>query len=127
MRIDPKSANPIFRQIADRLRNQIRRSVYRPGEMLPSLRALALEIQVNPNTVQRAYELLEREGVVESRRGVGIFVCALDSELSRRVEIETLGRFEKVIQRCLKSNMPPERIRAVFEQALHRHLQENDV
>ena len=73
MLIDPKSHVPIFEQIAGHLRKQIAEGIYKPSEALPSLRALAIEITVNPNTVQRAYGLLEREGLVESRRGLGVF------------------------------------------------------
>jgi GntR family transcriptional regulator len=76
MLIDPKSSTPIFRQIADQLRRAIDSGVYKPGEQLPSLRAMAVDIKVNPNTVQRAYDALEREGVVETRRGIGIFVVS---------------------------------------------------
>ena len=65
---------PIYRQIVEQVRDSIDAGVHRPGEALPSLRALAVEIRVNPNTVQRAYEELEREGLVESRRGRGVFV-----------------------------------------------------
>ncbi len=72
MLIDPKSSIPIFRQIADQLRQSIDAGVFKAGEMLPSLRTMAVDIKVNPNTVQRAYEALEREGVVETRRGIGI-------------------------------------------------------
>ncbi len=81
MRVDPGSHQPIFVQIADGVRGAVARGVYRPGEALPSVRALALDLGVNPNTVQRAYEELEREGLVESRRGMGMFVSAkgLDS------------------------------------------------
>ena len=74
MHIDPKSSVPIYRQIVSGVQTAIESGVYKPGECLPSLRAMALDIGVNPNTVQRAYDALEREGTLESRRGVGVFV-----------------------------------------------------
>ncbi len=81
MIIDPKSHVPIYRQIVEQVRSAIDAGVYRPGEALPSLRALAVEIRVNPNTVQRAYEELDRQGVIESRRGLGVFgVLAEESQ-----------------------------------------------
>ena len=62
MNIDPTSAVPIYQQIADDIRQAIAAGVYKPGEMIPSIRATSLKTTVNPNTVQRTYELLEREG-----------------------------------------------------------------
>ena len=75
MQIDPGSHVPIYLQIADGIRAAVAAGVYRPGEVLPSLRAMATEIHVNPNTVQRAYDELEREGLVYSQRGRGLFVA----------------------------------------------------
>ena len=74
MGVDANSHVPIFMQVAGHIRQAVSARVYRVGEALPSLRQLATELGVNPNTVQRAYELLEREGLVVSRRGVGLFV-----------------------------------------------------
>ena len=75
MKIDPRSHVPIYLQIAEEVRAAVAAGLFRPGEALPSLRALALEIQVNPNTVQRAYDGLEREGLIYSQRGRGLFVA----------------------------------------------------
>ena len=75
MRIEPDSPVPIFQQIADGLRAAVAAGVYRPGDLIPSVRQQALALVVNPNTVQRAYEQLEREGLVESRKGTGMVVC----------------------------------------------------
>jgi len=75
MRIDPAGHVPIYLQIADGIRAAVAAGVYRPGELLPSLRAMATEVHVNPNTVQRAYDELEREGLVYSQRGRGLFVA----------------------------------------------------
>ena len=74
MSIDPSSATPVFQQIVDYLQRLIASGVYRPGELIPSVRALALELRVNPNTVQRAYQALERDAVVTARKGVGMVV-----------------------------------------------------
>ena len=126
MLIDPKSNVPIFRQIADQLRDRIHAGIYKPGEMLPSLRSLALDIRVNPNTVQRAYETLEREGAVYSKRGVGIFVS--DSQSLSKLEPDerrTFDRLAKTIGQATKSGLTPDRIRSLFEDALRGHLVEH--
>jgi len=122
MLIDPKSTIPIFRQIADQLRQSIESSVYRPGEMLPSLRALAIEIKVNPNTVQRAYDALEREGVVETRRGVGIFVVVSDRRKLTAAQARLNTQLLSVIQQGVKAGLTPDAVRFAFENAMRLFL-----
>ena len=75
MRIEASSQVPVFKQIADYLRGGIAAGVYRTDEALPSKRALAMKLGVNPLTVQHAYAELEKEGVVYPRKGVGMFVA----------------------------------------------------
>jgi GntR family transcriptional regulator len=75
MKIDADSPVPIFQQIVDRLTAAVAAGVYKTGELVPSVRQMALTLLVNPNTVQRAYEHLEREGVLISRRGSGMAVA----------------------------------------------------
>src|SRR5215212_5519737 len=83
MRIDPLNPIPIFRQIADGLRGEVAAGVYRPGDLIPSVRAQALALVVNPNTVQRAYEELEREGLIVSKKGTGMIVAANSKAAAR--------------------------------------------
>lgn len=118
MIIDQKSNVPIFRQIADQLRNAIDAGVYRPGEVMPSLRALAIDIKVNANTVQRAYDALEREGVVETRRGVGIFVAQLANGKRNAVERKLISEFGATIRRSIEQGMTPDAVRQVFEESM---------
>ena len=75
MQIEPTSATPIFQQIADGIRAAVASGIYRPGDLIPSVRAQALALLVNPNTVQRAYEQLERDGLITSKKGVGMIVA----------------------------------------------------
>lgn len=75
-RIFPSSGVPIYRQLMDQFRAQVAGGTVRPGEMLPSVRQVAEELQVNPMTVSKAYSLLEREGLVELVRGQGMRVKA---------------------------------------------------
>ncbi|HYD02540.1 MAG TPA: GntR family transcriptional regulator [Phycisphaerales bacterium] len=74
MRVDPSSPNPVFLQIAQMIRSGIARGLYRPGDLIPSIRETALRFLVNPNTVKRAYEELERDGLVVARKGIGMEV-----------------------------------------------------
>jgi len=72
--LDPDSAVPIFRQIVNGVRAAIARGAIASGELLPSVRSLAEELGVNPNTVQKAFSELEREGLVAGERGRGMLV-----------------------------------------------------
>lgn len=123
MIIDPKSHVPIYKQIAAQILDAIDARVYRADEMLPSLRVLAADIRVNPNTVQRAYDELERAGIVYSKRGVGLFVAGGQIASAR-------GAAEKQVAKLLRSairagrtaDLPPDRIRMLFENALSQSL-----
>ncbi len=75
MEIDLNSSIPIFRQIVDGICSAIAAGVYKPGELIPSVRQQAVALLVNPNTVQRAYEHLERDGILVTRRGSGMEVA----------------------------------------------------
>jgi GntR family transcriptional regulator len=74
--IDPKSALPIHRQIAEQIRRGVAAGLLLPGDQLPSVRELAARLLVNPNTVAKVYRDLERDGLLETRRGQGTFVAA---------------------------------------------------
>jgi GntR family transcriptional regulator len=81
-RISTSSPDPIYRQVAAQVKAALARGDLRPGDPLPSVRALAQRLVVNPNTVARAYQELQREGLAASRRGVGTFLTEPGTELS---------------------------------------------
>ena len=70
------SSAPLYWQIVDQVCKAVAAGSLRPGDPLPSVRALAEQLVINPNTVARAYADLQREGMVESQRGRGLFVAA---------------------------------------------------
>ena len=72
--VDPGSGFPVYRQIMDQVRRMIVAGRLTPGEKLPSIRDLAATLQINPLTVGKAYTELERSGIVEMRRGLGMYV-----------------------------------------------------
>ena len=81
---------PVFQQVADLIRHAISSGVFTPGDAIPSVRAQSLKLKINPNTIQRAYEELEREGIIESRRGVGMFVSAAGEAPARASATESV-------------------------------------
>jgi GntR family transcriptional regulator len=78
--IDPRDRTPIYAQLERGLRAAIAAGRLRPGDQLPTVRQLAVDLRVNANTVARVYADLERAGVLETRRGVGSFVSAGPAE-----------------------------------------------
>ena len=78
--IDPRDATPIYAQLERGLRAAIAAGRLRPGDQLPTVRQLAVELKVNANTVARVYTDLERAGILETRRGVGSFVSATPAQ-----------------------------------------------
>jgi GntR family transcriptional regulator len=87
--IHPEDARPIYVQIVDEVRRARVLGTVMPDEPLPSVRQLASELRVNPNTVQQAYRELEREGAVYVRRGQGTFIADAPVDGSER---RTLAR-----------------------------------
>jgi GntR family transcriptional regulator len=93
-KLNPKSGVPVYRQIQDQVRYGIASGLLNPGEQLPTVRALAVELSVNPNTVIKAYSELEREGTLTTEQGSGTFVAAEPpatlSEEKRQAKLESL-------------------------------------
>ena len=99
--LDYRDVRPIYSQIADGFRNQITAGILRPEEKLPSVRELAAELSINPNTIQRAYRLLEAEGWIATIPGKGCFVCGLPAYTDEQ-RLELLTAFDKSVAALLR-------------------------
>src|SRR2546422_8245821 len=97
--IDPRDRTPIYAQLERGLRAAIATSRLHPGDQLPTVRQLAVELRVNANTVARVYGELERDGVLETRRGVGSFVSATPGQA--RPPAEHTRRLRAFVTRVL--------------------------
>ena len=84
--LDYRDKRPIYEQIVDRIQTLILSGALEPDEKLPSVRALAVDLSINPNTIQRAYSELEREGFIYSVKGRGNFVRMDEKMLARQQE-----------------------------------------
>ncbi|KAA0811423.1 GntR family transcriptional regulator [Bacillus sp. AY2-1] len=87
---------PIYVQVMEYIKKEIVTGRLAPGEKIPAVRELAGELQVNPNTIQRTFQELEREGIAESRRGTGRFVTMNEekiTELRKEMSKELLDNF----------------------------------
>ena len=94
--VDSESALPVYAQLRDQIIQAIGRGTLRPSVQLPTVREIAVHLQINPNTVNRAYIELEREGVLVTARGRGTFVATgarrIDPEVRRARLRETARR-----------------------------------
>lgn len=119
--IDLTRAEPAWQQIADGVLGRLAAGVVGVGERLPSVRGLAQEVRVNPNTVARAYRELESLGAVEGRQGRGVFVTPGGPELARHRRGRALAvGIRDVVARALGAGLTDEEIRAAVESALAR-------
>ena len=95
-----RDARPIYEQVCDGLRRLIVSGVIADGDKLPSVRALATQLAINPNTIQRAYNELETSGYCCSVPGKGCFVCGCPAE-DPQEELKCLNTLEETVQKLL--------------------------
>lgn len=93
--VDLRSRKPIFEQIVDSVRDLVVRGLLKPDEHLPSVRVLAAELAINPNTIQKAYGELERQGVIYSLAGRGNFVASDISSVKDAHRAELMNALKK--------------------------------
>jgi GntR family transcriptional regulator len=96
--VDLKSGVPIYRQIIDQVKSAIATGTLGPGDRLPTVRQLAVDLSVNPNTVSRAYNELELTGLVETHMGSGTFI---GNQRVERDEVERRRILEQICQEFL--------------------------
>lgn len=75
-KVDPRSSTPIYLQLVQGVKEAMARGVLHPGDRLPTVREVARQLALNPNTIAKAYQLLEQEGLIETRRSRGSYVAA---------------------------------------------------
>ena len=112
--LDYRDARPIYAQIADGFRDQIRSGVLKDGERLPSVRELAMELTINPNTIQRAYRELEVQGWIASVPGKGSFVCGSPTAPTAE-QRQLLEQFDKTAAALLRLGLTRETLIARLE------------
>lgn len=107
--IDYSDKRPIYEQIVERFQALIISGVMEDGEKLPSVRSLAVELSINPNTIQRAYAELERDGFIYTVKGRGNFVRKDEELLNKQRERLLLG-LEKQTRVCLRQGVRAEEL-----------------
>ncbi|WNB91387.1 GntR family transcriptional regulator [Bacillus sp. NEB1478] len=90
LNLDPRSNTPIWEQVVHQIKELILKEVLLPEDKLPSVRELSASVLINPNTVSKAYQELERQGIIETLRGKGTFVSSNITPKADEQKIETL-------------------------------------
>lgn len=99
--LDTRSRKPIYEQLVDKLKELIINEVLQPDEQLPSVRTLAQQLTINPNTIQKAYRELENQGFIYSQKGKGSFVHS-SNQFKDETKIKTVKEeLEKLIVEAL--------------------------
>lgn len=125
LNIDPRSSTPVYQQIVDAIKNAAARGIYNPGDKIPTVRELASELTINPNTIAKAYQKLEQEGVIVTMRSRGTFIA----ERKAPPENETLKKLLKPSLDRLRVDafhlgIEPEELKVLFMEALEEWVKE---
>jgi GntR family transcriptional regulator len=119
--IHPNSPIPIFEQIVNQVIFGIASGAVEVGELIPSVRDLGVRLSVHPNTVAKAFQELERKGVVAARRGKGMEVTPEAPDLCREYrQGEVRKRIRDALREASTSGLSPDELRALVEEELYR-------
>lgn len=114
--VNTTGREPIYRQLAEQVREAVARGRLTPGTRLPSVRELSKTLVVNPNTIARAYTDLEREGVLNTRPGLGVFVAVPGSELTKPVRKKRLtDRIDGLLTEAVHLDFTQQETRGLIE------------
>ena len=116
--VSAASAVPAYMQLVEQVRRALRLGRLEPGDRLPTVREVAAEVAVNPNTVLKAYRELEHEGLVEGRPGQGTYVVRSLSGPSPQTLDRLRASLESWVDKARADGLEPEHIRAVVDSTL---------
>jgi GntR family transcriptional regulator len=127
--IHPESGVPIYLQIVDRIKHLVAVGALRPDEQLPTIRHLAVELRIDPNTVARAYHILDTEGVISTQQGRGTFIAHHPDDVAlgqmRQEKLHAL--LDKVLLEALSLGYEPTEIETTFTKRLERWRRERQL
>lgn len=124
--IDYKSRKPIYEQIIDNIKQLVVSGVLKRDEQIPSVRQLAQELAINPNTIQKAYAELERQGVIYSLKGRGSFVGSSLQELRSVQQKELLEQLTILSNSLCRLQVPQEEIIKVVQQVYEQQKEDEN-
>ncbi|CAJ1316491.1 GntR family transcriptional regulator [Paenibacillus nuruki] len=116
--LDVRSRKPIYEQLMDKIKEMIMYGILKPEEQLPSVRSLSTQLTVNPNTIQKAYRELEREGYIYSQPGKGSFVSPEQQQPTQAQQIDMRERLLKLFAEAIYLGFTKEDLQKLYEQAI---------
>lgn len=121
IRIDNASGRPVYQQIIDQIKRDVALGRLIKDEKLPTVRQLAGQLAINPNTIAKAYRQLEQQGIIVTRPGAGAFVANLDSNLSRAVRKKLISEeLERIAVDAFHMQIDKETLLEWFDKAVEK-------
>jgi GntR family transcriptional regulator len=118
-RLDTRSGVPTYLQLVQQVKQAVRLGILQPGDQLPTVKEVVAQLAINPNTVLKAYRELDREGLVDGRRGQGTFVSA-DLTAAQPRDFDRLrAALTQWLERARAAGLDEEAINALVASALH--------
>ena len=117
--IDYKDNRPLYEQIVERFQVLIERGVLKPEDQMPSVRSLAMELSINPNTIQKAYAELGRRGYIYTVKGRGNFV-SYDEELKAKRRSQQLEVFRQKAMQAMESGVTKDELLQIVEEVFKK-------
>ncbi|MGV8125546.1 MAG: GntR family transcriptional regulator [Candidatus Xenobiia bacterium LiM19] len=115
-KIDPSSGLPIYLQLIDQIKYHISVGTLKAEDQLPSVRKLSTELRINPNTIAKAFNIMETDGIVYTKRGEGTFISTQAELSSNKDRLEVLtGLVDQVIETALTLKVPMEELQKLVE------------
>jgi len=124
--IDYHSGVPIYRQIIDQVREQIMAGLLKEGDQLVPVRELSARLAINPMTVSKAYSAMEAEGLLERRRGIGLFVVGINSSQKDKTKeslVESI--LNKAVFTAIQFGLSKERLQMILDKSFTKYQSEN--
>ncbi len=119
IKLDHESGVPIYLQLIEQVKFLIACGSLKPGDQMPSVRELAVQLKINPNTAARTYRELQYENVIESRRGEGNYISENYSELAKKEKRKIInGKFREVIVQGRSFGLNDDEISKTFIESL---------
>jgi GntR family transcriptional regulator len=118
-RVNPSSGIPLYLQLMEQVKHAVETGALRDGDRLPTIRKVAEDLVMNPNTVVRAYRELEHEGVLDLKHGSGAYIKATSGGRARLVH-EAQKVMHSAVERLISRGISKDELRRVFESELAR-------
>ncbi len=120
--VDPHTGVPIYLQLIEQVKRSVALGVLAPGERLPTVKQLAIDLTINPNTVARAYRELERDGVIETNVGRGSFVShnGASARAAGALSLVASSAVDAAVREAKSMGLKRTQVRELFAQALER-------